>query len=547
MSTSAISSPLGSYLRPLAAILCVDIEDRDGPLASEGDARDERVENHRREILIPAIAAHDGRLVNTFGQAISAIFDNPLAAVRCAVAIRQGVIRRNALFPRQPGMQCRIGVSLVQLFGNRDDVAGNGLNAAARLQSLSEPGTIYISAGVYQLVKDQLGYPFRSLGAEKLDDTGEPVPIYSIVFKPPSVARPSRTGWIAYATAAGVGLAVGGAAGWYRLDATSLIQGDKPPALVITAPQDPERVATAIEPAVAPDPSASTDATPPPVPPRPFETTASAAVAPPPPESPADPPAAGPGQMTLAAAVAPIPTRALRPYEPFRECVQCPEMVDLPGGTLAMGSNDDPTEKPIVRVTVPAFALGRLPVTVRQWRQCVAAKACSYEPTGDDDMPVHNLSWNDAQQYVAWLSSLTRSKYRLPTEAEWEYAARGGTNTKYWWGNQIVAGMADCKGCGDASDSRQPLKAGSFAANPFGLQDMAGGVTQWAADCWHKNYRGAPTDGSAWDEPNCRERVLRGGSWKQDPSYSRASSRDRYDAGVRYPTHGLRVARSAGD
>src|SRR5262249_60086070 len=239
MSTSAISSHLGGYLRPLAAILCVDLEDPDGPLASDGEARDERVENHRREIIIPAIAAHDGRLVNTFSQAIRAIFYSPLQAVRCAVSIRQGLIRRNALFPRQPGMQSRIGVSLVQLFGNRDDVAGNGLNAAARLQSLSEPGTIYISAGVYQLVKDQLGYAFRSLGAEKLDDAGEPVPIYSIVFKPPSVARPSRTSWIAYGMAAAVGLALRGAAGWYRLLPTHPTTRYHPPPPLTTAPPRP--------------------------------------------------------------------------------------------------------------------------------------------------------------------------------------------------------------------------------------------------------------------------------------------------------------------
>src|SRR5262249_56963828 len=126
----------------------------------------------------------------------------------------------------------------------------------------------------------------------------------------------------------------------------------------------------------------------------------------------------------------PTRTRARGPAGPSRDCLQCPELVDLPGGTFAMGSNDDLTEKPVVRVTVPAFALGRLPVTVRQWRQCVAAKACSYEPTGDDDMPVHNLSWNDAQQYVAWLSSLTRSKYRLPTEAGREYAAPARTRPR---------------------------------------------------------------------------------------------------------------------
>ena len=548
MSTSVISSQVSGHPRPLAAILCVDIEDHDGLLATDGEATDARVESYRREGIFPAIAEHDGRLIKNIGKGICAIFDSPLAAVRCAVAIRQGLVRRNALFPKHPGMQCRIGVGLGQVFGPRDDVAGNGLNVAARLQSLSEPGTIYISAGVYQRVRDKLGYEFRLLGVEKLDGMADPAPIYSVLFKPASVARPARTGWRAYGMAACVGLAVGGTVGWYRLDANSLSHVEKPPAVPTTLPPLAER--TAATSIVQPDLSnretpADVTTTPPLAPPRLPEPPAATSVAPP--ELPAEPPAAGPRQVTVAAAVAPVWPRPTSPYEPFRECFQCPAMIDLPGGTFAMGSNDDPTEKPILQVKVPSFALGRLPVTIGEWRHCVAAKACSYEPIGDDDMPVHNVSWNDAQQYVAWLSSITRSKYRLPTEAEWEYAARGGTNTKYWWGNQLVAGKADCKGCGDASDLRQPMKAGSFAANPFGLHDMAGGVTQWVADCWHKTYRGAPTNGSAWDAPNCGERVLRGGSWKQDPSYSRVSSRDRYDAGVRYPTHGLRVARSASD
>jgi formylglycine-generating enzyme required for sulfatase activity len=227
----------------------------------------------------------------------------------------------------------------------------------------------------------------------------------------------------------------------------------------------------------------------------------------------------------------------------FRDCDQCPEMVNLPGGTFSMGSNDDSSEKPVHQVSVASFALGRFPVTIGEWKQCVAAKACSYEPSGDDDLPAHNLSWNDAQQYVGWLSKLTNKKYRLPTEAEWEYAARAGAGTKYWWGNQIVPGMANCKDCGDGSDQRRPMKVASFTANPFGLFDMTGGVSQWVSDCWHKDYQGAPRDGSSWDAPNCRERVLRSGSWRNDATYLRAASRNRYDPGVRYLANGFRVAR----
>src|SRR5262245_759617 len=321
MSTSALSSHVGSHLRPLAAILCVDIEDHDGLLATDGEATHERIENHRRESILPTIAEHDGRLINDVGKGVCAIFDSPLAAVRCAVAIRQGLVRRNALFPKQPGMQCRIGISLGQLFGPRDDVSGNGLNVAARLQSLSEPGTIYVSAGIYQRVRDKLGYEFRLLGVEKLNDTADPAPIYSVLFKPVSVAPP-RSGWIAYGMAACVGLAVGGTVGWYGLDGGNSTPAEKQDAGVMALQSASERpAAMPMEPAPPPDAGGSTAAAtapapPPAAPPRLLETIAAAPVAPPePPVEARDVDA----RQTVAAAVAPVPTRALRPYEPFRE------------------------------------------------------------------------------------------------------------------------------------------------------------------------------------------------------------------------------------
>ena len=152
-----------------------------------------------------------------------------------------------------------------------------------------------------------------------------------------------------------------------------------------------------------------------------------------------------------------------------------------------------------------------------------------------------NASWTDAKQFVGWLSQATQLPYRLPSEAEWEYAARGGTTTRYWWGNAIKPGVAVCKGC---STAVQPVKIGTLSPNPFGLYDIGGGLTEWVEDCWSKDYRGAPGDGSARSAPDCHDRVLRGGSWRNDASYVRSASRDFYDASVRYPTHGFRVARS---
>jgi formylglycine-generating enzyme required for sulfatase activity len=176
----------------------------------------------------------------------------------------------------------------------------------------------------------------------------------------------------------------------------------------------------------------------------------------------------------------------------------------------------------------------------------VAAKACAYVPTDeDDDAPVTNVSFDDAQQFIAWLTQETRTIFRLPTEAEWEYAARGGTRTKYWWGDDVRPGIINCKKCNGEQNGRQIAKAEDFKPNPFGLYDMGGNVAQWVSDCWHKNYQGAVADGSAWVDPgSCILHVVRSGSWRNAPNDVRPASRDYYDGRIRYPMHGFRVARS---
>jgi hypothetical protein len=218
-------------------------------------------------------------------------------------------------------------------------------------------------------------------------------------------------------------------------------------------------------------------------------------------------------------------------------------MIMLRGGTFMMGSKEDATEKPIHKVTLKPFALSRYPISVGEWNECAAAKACGFVAKGKDDAPVTNVSWSDAKQFVNWLASATHKPYRLPSEAEWEYAARGGTRTRYWWGNKFEPGLADCRDCTHVAE--QPLKVGSFKPNPFGLYDMGGSVDQWVEDCWHRNYRGAPSDGSPWIERDCASHVIRSGSWQNGARYVRPSSRDSYDTNVRYPTHGFRVAQAA--
>jgi len=230
---------------------------------------------------------------------------------------------------------------------------------------------------------------------------------------------------------------------------------------------------------------------------------------------------------------------------PQSDPLATPEMVSLPGGTLTMGSNLDPSEAPIHAVTIKPFAISKAVITVRTWSQCVAAKACPYVAAEEnEDAPVTNVSFNDAQQFVNWLSRETRMNFRLPTEAEWEYAARGGTRTKYWWGDDVRPGMVNCKGCNGDQTARQISKVEDFKPNPFGLYDMGGNVAQWVADCWHKNYQGAGTDGSARVDSSCNFHVIRSGSWRNAPNDVRSASRDYYDGRIRYPAHGFRVARS---
>ena len=203
---------------------------------------------------------------------------------------------------------------------------------------------------------------------------------------------------------------------------------------------------------------------------------------------------------------------------------------------------------PAHRVAVGAFALGQYPVTVAEWKACMAAKGCSFMPrmrVADDATPVHNLSWDDLGQYLTWLSAVSGHRYRLPSEAEWEYAARGGTTTKYWWGDAQGVAQANCADCGGSQDAYGPASVDSTRANPFGLYDILGGVAQWTADCWFPNYKGAPADAAPRDAKFCQKRVLRGGSFRAPHDEITVTYRGNYDAPVRYLVNGFRVARDS--
>lgn len=239
----------------------------------------------------------------------------------------------------------------------------------------------------------------------------------------------------------------------------------------------------------------------------------------------------------------------------FRDCADCPEMVAIPAGSFFMGSPKNEnghleSESPVHRVRIARpFALGRYAVTFDEWGACVAGGGCSgYHPAdkgwGRGRRPVINVSWNDAQTYVQWLSRKTGKSYRLPAESEWEYAARAGTTTARFWGDAIGRNNANCDGCGSQWDNKQTAPVGSFAPNRFGLYDMVGNVGQWMADCNHYTYSGAPSDGLAWTSGDCSSRVLRGCSWYGLPDSARSAFRGWNASGNRHTVIGFRVART---
>jgi formylglycine-generating enzyme required for sulfatase activity len=243
----------------------------------------------------------------------------------------------------------------------------------------------------------------------------------------------------------------------------------------------------------------------------------------------------------------------------FQECRVCPVMIGIPAGTFLMGSPANESgrfdsEGPQHEVAIKAFALGKYDVTSDEFLTFL--KETGYRPAPcnptlgmgwgllrggspyQGDMPrwpAVCLDWRDAEKYIGWLNGKVRAEhpesarasgpYRLPTEAEWEYAARGGTKTARWWGDGIGMGNANCNGCGSPWDNRLFADVDSFAPNPFGLYGVLGNAWQWTADCWHPNYDGAPTDGSAWTAPDCDKHVMRGGSWHNLPVFVRSAAR----------------------
>jgi formylglycine-generating enzyme required for sulfatase activity len=242
---------------------------------------------------------------------------------------------------------------------------------------------------------------------------------------------------------------------------------------------------------------------------------------------------------------------ALAPAADFVECTDCPKMIVVASGNFIMGSLES---SPFFKMELPPhpvtinqrFAISALEVTLGEWNACVDHGGCTpvvADGAASAALPVTNVNWKDAQTYVAWLKRITGRDYRLPTEAEWEYAARGQRSpgkTYYFFGND-EAELDQYAWYGDNSDD-QLHPVGQKKPNPFGLFDMYGNVAEWVQDCYHDTYEGAPADGSAWTAWNCIRYVIRGGSYVDRARMLRSSARDSSDKAT--DTIGLRVARS---
>jgi formylglycine-generating enzyme required for sulfatase activity/rhodanese-related sulfurtransferase/predicted nucleic acid-binding Zn-ribbon protein len=226
-----------------------------------------------------------------------------------------------------------------------------------------------------------------------------------------------------------------------------------------------------------------------------------------------------------------------------------PPMVRVNGSSFIMGSNRNQVSSdqwPAHEVEIKTFAISQTEVTFDDYDRFAQATGRALpkdQGWGRGNRPVINVSWDDAVAYTKWLSGQTGKKYRLPTEAEWEYAIRGNSDSPYWWGYQFDEGRANCFDCGSEWDRRSTSPAASFPPNNFGLYDMAGNVREWVGDCYHPNYSGAPLDGSAWVDRKCRERVVRGGAYNKTSDSMRSTWRGHLKPNLRFSYTGFRIVR----
>ena len=380
------AAPHGLTPRRLAAIVAGDIAGYSRLMELEEEGTHARVKRIQRDLNEPSIAEHHGRLVKTTGDGFIAIFDSPLEAVRCGIVIQQNMSGRNTSLPRDQRIQYRIGINLGDVIIEEDDIYGEGVNIASRLESIADPGEVYISGGIYEQIKHKLVCGYESLGDRRVKNITDPVRVYRVLPDPTAFSRARtrrrRENALIFLLSLSL-LVIASGALWYTLQqqygrARDQASTSVPPQM----PNAPSSPLTGSQWAQSPQPSPSA---------APVAPGATSQAQPPASTAPATKQSALQGAPASKAAAA----------------VREPEMNVLRGGTFMMGSNDDATEKPIHQVTLKPFAIGRYPISVREWNECAAAKACGFVANGTDDAPVTNVSWSDAKQFVTWLVATT--------------------------------------------------------------------------------------------------------------------------------------------
>lgn len=462
----------------LASIVAIDIVGFS--TMSERDQRNaaRKVENLRARIMQVA-QTHGGRLFNTAGDGFMLEF----ASAGSALGAIQDILDKRG--KKEPPIRVGAHVGDVVVTAT-DDLLGHGVNVAARLQELAEAGTALVSAEFRSMARSSPTAAFQSRGQKPLDNIEQRVQTFEILSKRQRFARGARrVGWgVAAAAVVGVGIYFS-------------------PVLLQLARQY-----------------------------LPQEPAAQAEVEP-------------PTQIQLLTEEA---QPSLQPGQVVRDCDACPEMTVLAGGLFRMGSptgeaGRSADEGPQREVSLAPFMIGTNEITFQQWDACLAGGGCNgFSPPdngwGRGNRPVTGVSWADAQAYLDWLNQQVGGlRYRLATEAEWEYAARAGVGEAYTFGPRITAEQATFR-------VRQTTPVGSHAANAFNLYDMHGNVGEWVEDCYVANYNVAPIDGAAVQSENCGRRVYRGGGFSDQAPRLRSAARASARPEQRLPGVGFRVARA---
>ncbi len=466
----------------LASIVSIDIVGFS--TMSERDQRNaaRKVEGLRSRIQSVA-AKHGGRLFNTAGDGFMLEF----ASAGSALGAIQDILDKRAKGEPPIRVGAHVGDVVVTA---TEDLLGHGVNVAARLQELAEPGTALVSAEFRSMARSSPTAAFQAKGQKPLENIDQRVQTFEILSRRQKFARSTRR--IGGMTMA---LAVLGVGAYFSP--------------VIWRFAQPFIEA------------------------RPTQEAAAAATT------------AAPTEI-VGEEVGPIPV-AYRTGDTFSDCSACPQMVALPAGAFMMGSPASEAgrgrdEGPQRQVTISAFALSKTEITFAQWDACLAGGGCNgYSPNdggwGRGSRPVSNVSWNDIQAYIAWLNSQAAgARYRLATEAEWEYAARAGATDAYAFGPRVTATQATFR-------ANETSPVGEHEANAWGLFDMHGNVGEWVEDCYAASYENAPTDGAAMESETCARRVYRGGGFSDQPMLLRAAARQWAAPDRRMPGVGFRLVR----